>query len=170
MRRDLIRALLTLAVSLLLLWLFGGLAAGAVPIALALNNFSPGQFVPAAWAPRGANFFILQIKESTLDESCLLFDVTHSGTGGIRARIAGPIDYAGTVNADLDLDLTPYAPLSLHAGNNGVIGFYFNATRFAQIPARIEKVHYQSATDSEVKYSFDAKADALSGLVVFPAL
>lgn len=154
-------ALLTLLALSLACWL--GLRA--------LNNFQPGHFGSALWQPTGGALVTVQIKEHTVDISVLLHDVTHGGTGGVRARIAGPLDAAGTVNADLDLDAPPYGPVALFPGVRGVTGLvYVPAKGPLQIPCRVEKVHYALSMEKEISYSFDVKIDALSGIAVYPAL
>lgn len=135
-----------------------------------MNNFQPGHFAPVAWQATGLAAVTLQIKDHNVEMSVLLHDVTHTGTAGVRGRIAGPRDASGSVNASLDLDLPPYGAASIFEGLPGICAFGFSPLKLLQIPVRIEKVRYQSAVESEVKYGFDVKMSAFSGFIVYPAL
>ena len=136
------------------------------------NNFVPGHFAPILWRAAGTPADVqLNIKDHNVELSVLLHDVTHTGTAGIRARIAGPLDAAGSVNASLDLDAPPYmTTISLFPGTQGLCLFSFTLTRALQIPVRVEKLKFQVAVDKEVMYGFDVKMDALAGVIVYPAL
>lgn len=136
-----------------------------------MNNFSPGHFAAVAWQADGAAAAtVLQIKDHNVELSVLLHDVTHTGTNGVRARLAGPLDAQGTVNAGLDLDVPPYGAVSLLPGVKGVCGFGLNATRLIQVPVSVEKLKFISAVDKDVMYGFDVKMNALAGVLVYPAL
>ena len=151
------------------------LLCGLAVLALALfgqrlNNFSPGFANPVAWTAFGQGGPItLNVKKHSIDVESLLYDVTHTGTGGVRARLAGPVDASGNVLASLDLDLPPYAPaLSIVAGQRGVALFYLSPTRFLQLPCSVQKLHFESAIESEVLWNFDTKMNALAGFFVYP--
>lgn len=123
--------------------------------------------------PTGGAAQRLNIKGYSLDLSCLLFDVTHTASGGNTARIAGKADASGTINADFDLDLPPYAASPLIVpGVSGLCLFYVNVaqSKFFQVPTIIEKVRYESQVESYLKYSFEVKMNSLAGAFVFPAL
>lgn len=137
----------------------------------ALNNFVPGHFAPIAWQASGAAASTtLQIRDHNVELETLLHDVTHTGTSGVRARIAGPLDAQGSVNATLDLDAPPYGAVSLFPGTKGICAFGFTTTRSLQLPVRVAKLKFMTAVDKEVAYGFDVKMDALAGVVVYPAL
>lgn len=134
------------------------------------NRFITGDRVKMTWVPPGAPNQVLNIKTMSLDEDGVVADVTHTGTGGRTARICGKGDTKITVNADFDLDIKPYvAPLNIRFGNQGIALLGFDPAFPIQIPCRIIKVHYESAIENEVKYSFDAAEDVLSGVLVYPA-
>lgn len=137
-----------------------------------MPNFLRGDFAPFAFQPKGGANTILNIKSQNADFTALLFDVTSTGSGGVRARISGLLDCKGTVNADFDLDQPPYGtPPTLLPGTLGIGSYYFSQpnNKFIQIPCIIEKVHYESAVESEVKYSFDFSIASNAGLLVYPA-
>ena len=136
-----------------------------------LNNFVSGHRCPAQFQLSGGVLTTLQIKGQSLDEDGLIFDVTHTGSGGRTARIAGKADHKGTINADFDLDVPPYLnPPGIRFGSTGIILFFFSPSRPIQIPVIVSKVHYESAIESEVKYSFDVQENVLVGVIVYPAV
>lgn len=134
-------------------------------------NFQRGDFVPVTVQTAGLPAVLLNIKGHTLDLTCLLFDVTSTGSGGVTARISGKLDAAGTVNADFDADAPPYVnPPAIMPGLRGICVFGVSPVRGIQVPTICEKLHFESSVESEVKYSFDVKMNSLAGLFVFPAL
>jgi hypothetical protein len=137
-------------------------------------NFVGGHFSTAIWTPNGGAQAVLNIKDHTLDISVMLHDVTCAATAGVRARVVGPLDAAGTINADLDLDAEPWSPaVNLFAGLRGIVGFGYTegaTARIIQVPSSIEKLHHQGSMEKELTYSFDTKMNALAGLLVYPAL
>ncbi len=135
------------------------------------NNFISGHRCPCSFAPIGQGATVLNIKGQNLDEDGLIFDVSHTGTGGRTARIAGKADHKGTVNADLDADQPPWlSPPNIRFGTKGIILMFFSPNRPIQIPVIVAKAHFESAIESEVKYSFDVQEDVLSGVIVYPAV
>jgi hypothetical protein len=134
-------------------------------------NYQSGAFVPVAWQPTGGNLATLDIKEHTLDLSVLLVDVTSVSHQAVRARIAGPLDIAGTCQLALDLDAPPWAnPPLVIPGLRGIAGFGINPTKQMQVPVSIEKLHLASAIEKEVQWSVDMKGNRIAGLVVYPPL
>ncbi len=95
--------------------------------------------------------------------------MTSTGSQGLTARLAGKGDSSADVEADLDLDQPTWGPLVIQPGVRGVMVFFQSPTKGIQIPKSIEKVHYQGAVDSQMKYSFTAKMNQLAGLFVYPA-
>jgi len=154
-----------------------------------MNNFQRGDLCPVAWSPfTGSGFataFFLNVTSHNGDISSLLFDVTHTGLNGAgTGRIAGKQDASGTINADLDIDNTPYDYYGIRNGQGGFLTYFLSSPllgtpRFVEIPMSIEKVHYEVAVQSQVKYSFDAKMNVILGLagtgsppllIIYPAL
>ncbi len=111
----------------------------------------------------------LQVTGSSWDEEVARILVTHSGTGGLAARIAGVLDGKGTVSAFYDSDLPPYLPApGIVAGINGVYLFYITPVKFFQIPVIVPHVHYETQVLGATQYSFDAELNALAGSYVRP--
>lgn len=104
------------------------------------------------------------------DREVLTFDVTHTGSGGNTARIAGKRDGRGNVNADFDADAPPYAAVpSIQEGVSGIITEYVSITKFIQTPVIIKKLHFESAVGSQCKWNFDWEMNSLAGSFVYPA-
>lgn len=136
------------------------------------NNFQRGDLTGVLWVPTGGLGQVLNVKDQDLDLSSLLYDVTGTLAGGVRARLAGPTDAAATILAQYDADSSPYliSP-NITQGAGGLLVFYITAgdTRGIQVPMRIEKVHWKSGVETNVQYSFDAKCDSRVGVIVYPA-
>lgn len=136
-----------------------------------MGNFQPGHLIPVSWVAQGGQQFVLNVKEHSLDISVLLHDVTGTKAGGVRARIAGPIDIAGRVVCDWDLDESPLSePGLLIPGVRGVAVFGVSANTGIQLPLICEKYHQSASTDKELMWDNDWKCNSLAGLIVFPAL
>lgn len=134
-----------------------------------MNNFQNGALVPVSFLPYdGSATTVLQIKSHNLDLEALMLDVSHSGTGGVRARIAGLQDARATILASLDLDLLPWAAVpKIIPGLWGLIGIHVAERSLGwnpiTVPVIVQKIHFESAVESEVKYSFDVQMNALAG-------
>ncbi len=137
-----------------------------------MQNFQRGDLVNAGWAPTGGVLLILNIRSHTLKLTSLLYDVTNTGSGGVRARLTGPSDYEGTIAASYDLDAPPYLFLGIYHGTQGIATFGVNAaqTRFFQVPVSIESVEYSTAIENELRYQFAVKGNSRAGFLVYPPL
>lgn len=155
--------LLLLAGVVIACWLLAGLS---------LNNYISGHRAGVAFFTQGeGGATVLQVKSQTLDEDGLIFDVSNTGTGGRTARIAGKADHKGTVNADFDADAPPYlAPPAIRFGTLGIIMFFFQPSKPIQIPVIVTKTHFESAIESEIRYSFECAENVLAGVIVYPAV
>ncbi len=112
----------------------------------------------------------LSIKAMSLDEECIIADVSHTRTASRTARIAGKGDHKGTVNYTYDLDLKPYfSTPNIRAGSLGVAALGFDPLFPIQIPQIITKTHYESAIENEVRGSFDFAENIFSGAIVYPS-
>lgn len=120
--------------------------------------------------PTGQASVTLNITGWNGDHDGLLFEVTHTGHGGHCARISGRDDWKGTVQADFDLDAPPYLSTTpnIRFGTTGIIRKFVSTTKFIQVPVVIAKVHYESAVQSQLKYSFDVAMSVLAGTMVYP--
>jgi len=140
-----------------------------------MATFVRGDLAPVALrTPTG----FMNITGYSLDHTVLLYDVTHTGFGGAgTARIGGKPDVAGTINADLDIDLAPFGgTLAILPGTSGIIFFYVSNTnvpgqvvgKAVQVPVIVEKLHWETAIQSQLKYSLDIKMDILAPNVAAP--
>jgi len=98
-------------------------------------------------------------------------DVTHTGTGGMQAVIAGILRVNGNVKANWDdaavisSNPTPH----IRAGTKGVIGHFMTGGQYITVPVMITKVNYQSAVEGKIEYNFDYTLDSLSGTYSLPS-
>ncbi len=72
------------------------------------------------------------------------------------------------MQADFDLDAPPYLLPQIRFGVQGIIHHFISVTKFIQIPVVIAKVHYESAVENQLKYSFDVAMSVLAGSMVYP--
>jgi hypothetical protein len=134
-------------------------------------NYQRGDFVPVQWQAAGGVLSVLNIKEHDLDLPVLLFDVTSTGSGGLRARLGGLADIAGNIKMDFDADAPPYLPVPFIIGGvSGIALFGVSPVRAIQCPLIVEKLHFMSGVESEVKWDTSMKANSRVGALVFPAL
>ena len=140
------------------------------------QNYLRGDQAGIGWQPLGGGAVILGAKDQNAEISTLLFDVTTTISGGLTARLAGKLDAAVEFNGFVDIDQQPYLPPQFILPQmRGILLYYLNfvavggAQRAIQIPSIIEKVRYQSAVDSEVRYGFSLKMESRAGLFVYPA-
>jgi hypothetical protein len=133
-----------------------------------------GDACPSIWqAVNVGPVVTLNVHDDNLDISVLLFDTTNTGCFGATSRLAGKLDASATINATFDLAQPPYlAPLFILPGLSGILAKSVGpgATRIIQVPQIVEKLHFQSGVDSEVKYSFDAKMNCRVGTLIYPSL
>ena len=139
-----------------------------------MNNFITGDKTSMAYQQIvGLNFgpvTVLSIKGMSLDEECIIADVSHTRTASRTARIAGKGDHKGTINATFDLDAKPYFPIpNIRATSVGLAVLGFDPRFPIQIPCIIPKTHYEMTIEQDVKYSFDFAENVLAGVIVYPS-
>ena len=135
------------------------------------DTYQRGDFVPVGWQAlgvSGAASVILQVKQHTLDISSLMIDVTNTGFGGVRGRIAGLRDMDGSAELSLDLGQVPWlSPYFVLDGVSGIMTFGYSANAGIQVPCIVEKTHHVSGVDKEVQWSCTVKGNALAGVLVY---
>lgn len=132
-----------------------------------MQNYIRGDSLIITWQPLGLAQVIIGMHDANGELSALLFDVTTTLSGGLTARLGGKLDHATEFNGFYDLDQVPYlAPVFLLPGQRGFYTTQFALGHIVQVPSIIEKIRYQGAVDSEVKYSFSAKMDSRAGVLV----
>lgn len=134
-------------------------------------------FVPGHLCPVGVSFAVgvtpvtLGVKEHATDFEIAPYDVTHTGTLGHRARLAGLVDARGNVTADLDADAAPWN-LNIVPGVNCLVDAVYNGdvTHPWAIPALIVKVHFAQRVDAQITWNFDWVLNVLAfrGFVSLP--
>ncbi len=134
-------------------------------------RYSRGDLCPIQFFPTGGGGLTLNIKGWSYDDEVLLIDVTSTGLGGRRGRIAGCNDAHGSTNYSIDLDVLPWLPtFKILSGVTGLIYQYVSPISAIIYPIIIGKVHGEAAIESEVKGSFDWAMSALPqiGSTVYP--
>lgn len=137
------------------------------------DNFQRGDLLPIYYQPLNGGNSRLNITGYSFDEECLRHDVTHTGHNGRTARLRGKGDHKGTITVNFDLDAPPYDnPPNIRAGESGRIGFAVDAsnpsTNPVYVPVIIAKVHYETAVEGYLKYSFDVEENVLAGNLNYP--
>lgn len=127
---------------------------------------SAGYNLGVSYTPAGGGATTLKVEGWDFGEENNTIIVTHTGTAGLQARIAGITDLKGNITASVDTALYPWATTTplIRAGNKGTITFTVNATgpdviAFTVIIAR---VNYSSRVDGNLKYNFDVELDNLA--------
>lgn len=124
-------------------------------------GFQAGYNKGAIWrlATAGAGT-TLRITDHSWAEAVDKLDVTHTGTGGLQALLAGIFRGQGTVKANYDTDRMPHATApGIRAGLRGELQLDLGGADPFIIPAMITKVNYQSQVQGKVEYSFDVEFD-----------
>jgi hypothetical protein len=137
---------------------------------------NPVAFILAQASPKPS--VTINITGWTGSEEIMALDVTHSGTSGNHARIAGLLDWNANVTGNLDTGLflstapagtTPDTP-GIRAGVKGVMLFQLGASQTVNPPAAtgftvgclITKVNWASPVNGIVSYNFDVAMDWIS--------
>ena len=127
---------------------------------------SAGYNLGVSYTPAGGGATTLKVEGYDFGEENAVLDVTHTGTAGLRARIAGLTDLKGNITASVDTSLYPRATTTplIRAGAKGTITFTVNATGPDTISFTviIERVNYSSRVDGNLKYNFDILLDNLA--------
>ncbi len=133
--------------------------------------FIAGYSQGATWQATGQGApTTLNITAWSWEESVAVLDVTHSGTAGQMAVLAGILTGEGTVEANTDAAaLPPTLTSPIKAGQKGVIRYSTGSTNPWVIPCMISKVPHKSAVNGLVQYSFTVTFDALSGTYTYPS-
>ena len=153
-------ALIIIAVIGLVLILAGG--AG-------LNNFSRGDLIVFNMTPSGGANVTLGIKSHNIDLECAVNDVTNTRHGGGTAVLGSKENGKGTVSAALDLDEMPHdAPFTVRPRMKGIMFFGLSPALAIQFPFMVTSLHYETAVESEVRWSFSVTMDVISGSLVYP--
>jgi|SRR5579859_7436702 len=146
------------------------MAQGGLPTQVFPQEFVSGHANPFAFQVLGqTNVATLNIKSSSWDEEINMILVTHSGSGGIAARLANVLDGHGTIACDLDLLAPPYMnPPLIIPGISGLALYYIAPTRSIQIPVMVGKVHYEGQVQGQSMWTFDIAMNSLAGQYIRP--
>jgi hypothetical protein len=149
------------------------------------NVFVSGHANPVVFQVLNQSAMPLNITGWSGDESVTTLICTHSGSGGVAARIPNVLDGKWTVTADLDLLVPAYLnPPFIAAGVSGNIFLYVappqgnlvpggigvpaGPPRAFNVPCIIQKVHWESQVAGKVSYAFDVEMNSLTGVYLRP--
>jgi len=136
--------------------------------------FQAGYDKWAAWKVSGAGAAtLLQVTDHSWKEAVDKLDVTHTGSEGIQALLAGILRGNGTVKAKYNSDAMPHGAPTIKAGYRGQLQLYLGGATPFYIPGMITEVQYQSAVAGSVEYQFTVELDhnaiAVSGSYQYSA-
>ncbi len=93
-------------------------------------------------------------------------DVTHTGTEGVQALLAGILRGDGNMKANIDsAQIISNPAVGLRAGTNGVMQFFYYSATLNPfvVPCMVIKVNYKSESAGKTEYDCDVSLNALAG-------
>lgn len=125
-----------------------------------------GHALSVSYTPSGGGATTLKVTGWSFSEINNTIDVSHTGTAGLRARIANLTDVSGNITAIVDTSLYPWATTTplIRAGGKGSLSFTVNNTGpdIYTITVIISKVNFTSRVDGVLLYDFDIELDNLA--------
>lgn len=122
--------------------------------------FEAGYNKWAAWKFSGAGAAtLLQVTDHSWKEAVDKLDVSHSGSEGIQALLAGILRGNGTVKAKYNSSAMPHGAPTIKAGTRGQLQLYLGGATPFLIPGMILEVQYQSAVAGTAEYQFTVELD-----------
>lgn len=133
-------------------------------------SFIAGYNKGVTFRPSGAGgFTTLNVTGWSWKDTGEKLDVSHTGSFGQQALIAGLQRGQGNVTANLDTVQIPSTnPPNLRFGTKGVITFDEGGATNWQVPIMITAVNYKSEVAGKVEYNFDVELDQISGTLTYP--
>jgi hypothetical protein len=130
------------------------------------NLFQAGFNKGVSFQPTGGVNTAINITKWDWEEQIEKIDISHTGTAGLQALLAGLLRGTGNVEAFFDSANLPWAAApSIKSGQNGVITFNLGSPNTQWIvPSLVVKVHAQSEVAGGVKYNFDVELNCLCGV------
>lgn len=116
----------------------------------------------------GGAAITLNVTGHTWAEMIDALDITHTGTGGVQALLAGIFRGDGNIKGNVDAAILP-STFFIRAGFNGLFGIPLGSPTPFVVPAMIVKVNYQSLVEGKVEFNFDIKLNALAGNYTYPS-
>lgn len=134
-------------------------------------SFQAGFSANASFTPTGGATTALNITSWSWSENVNSLEVTHTGTGGLSAFIAGVLTGDFSFDANFDTAANPFASSpSLKAGKKGVITLNTNTTAPWSIGVMIEKVDHKAAVNGLIQFTVSGKLDVISGSYSYPTV
>lgn len=138
-------------------------------------SFQRGDLLPMTFTlTGGTGSFDMRVRSWTVEEDGLAFDVTCTAHSGRTARLRGKSDHKGSAVICFDLGNIPYtaATPNIRFGSKGVFAAQVSttsATTVISIGAIITKVHYESGTEQELRWSVDWAEDRITSAPAYPS-
>jgi hypothetical protein len=140
---------------------------------MATGVWTNGYTCPVKFTLSGGSEITLQVTDHSWREMVDSIDITHTGSGGIQALLAGIFRGDGSVTAFQDTTGSGtkfYATtVGVRAGAKGVLKHYITSALFYTIPCMITEVTSQSPVAGGVSYSFNVSLDSESGTFTYPS-
>lgn len=139
--------------------------------------FQPGFNKGVTFAPNGGGAVLFNVTGHSWSEFIDKLDVSHSGTAGIQALLAGLLRGDGNMKANIDSAQVVSNPANgIIPGTNGIMNFYLYVggatgvgTNPFSVPCMIIKVNYKSEVAGKVEYDCDVSLNAIAGGYVRPS-
>mgnify|MGYP001584489842 CR=1 FL=1 len=128
--------------------------------------FTSAHSQPVTFTLTGGQSVTLNVLDAVWDEEVQDLLVTHTGSGGIAARLPGVLDGNGDIKAKVDAAALAWATSpGIRPGAKGTLVIAVGASTTYSIPCMICKLHAQSCNPNNtvVNYSFSFKLDGISG-------
>lgn len=95
-------------------------------------------------------------------------DVTHTGTAGVQALLAGIFRGDGNFKGNVDTSFMIWgSPPTIVAGATGQLTFSVGSFSRWSIPLLVHELNVQSAVEGKVEYDFNASLSILAGSQVY---
>lgn len=114
--------------------------------------------------PDGGAEQTLDVVDHSWKEMVDAIDVTHTGTNGLQALLAGILRGDGTIKAVLNTSQNPAGPdVALRAGATGMIEFDYGFDVPFTVPCLVVDLLHQSQVAGRVEWTCSVKLSKLSG-------
>lgn len=142
----------------------------AVFIRSLTGTFVAGYTAPFKTTPSGGSEQTIQVVSHSWQEMVDKIDITHTGSGGLQALLAGIFRGTGNVKAFLDSSAKYYATtVGIRAGTNALLKHYVTSSLSYTVPGMIVKVNSAVAVNGGVEYDFDFELNSEAGTFSYPS-
>lgn len=134
------------------------------------GTWEAGKNTKVMFLVSGGSNTALQVTDHSWAEMIDAIDITHTGSGGVQALLAGILRGDGNVKANFDSAAKYYSTApGVNAGASGVFQLFMNGTLYYSVPAMIKKVNTAKPVAGAVSYDFDISMNSEAGAYAKPA-